>query len=223
MHRCMVLLGVFLFSTGVFAGDWEFIKDDKGVKTYRREVKDSPLKQFKGVMLMNAPISKVAHVLIKSDVETRLRWTSRLAKFMVFEESSHRLVYYTAFDMPFPISDRDYVIEGKLNIDKQNNRVVVDMQSTTHPDAPETPGVRALLTSSQYVFEPRPGGKTLVTVDISTDPKGLLPSWLVNAIQAGWPTKTLSALEVEAMRPDRPHHELIRKSFEKQISQSMAH
>ncbi len=213
MKRFFIVFCLCLSSVGALASDWVFIKEEKRVKTYRRDVPDSPLKQFKGEMLMNAPLSKVAHVLIKSDTETRLRWTSRLFKFSVFEEEADRLVYYTAFDLPWPIADRDYVLEGKLNIDNKNNRVVVDIASVKHAKAPPTVGVRAVIDKSSYVFEPRPGGKTFVTVDISTDPKGLLPSWLVNAIQKGWPTKTLSAMEVEAMKPGTPHHELIRQQL----------
>ena len=114
MKRFFIVFCLCLSSVGALASDWVFIKEEKRVKTYRRDVPDSPLKQFKGEMLMNAPLSKVAHVLIKSDTETRLRWTSRLFKFSVFEEEADRLVYYTAFDLPWPIADRDYVLEGKL-------------------------------------------------------------------------------------------------------------
>jgi hypothetical protein len=55
-------------------------------------------------------------------------------------------------------------------------------------------GVRANLIRSKYELIPKGKQQTIVIVEIHTDPKGLIPTWLVNAIQKGWPRKTLVAL-----------------------------
>ncbi len=36
--------------------------------------------------------------------------------------------------------------------------------------------------------------QTLVVVEVTTDPKGSLPSFVVNLVQQGWPRKTIVGL-----------------------------
>ena len=77
----------------------------------------------------------------------------------------------------------------------QSENIYISIKSTKHSKAPETVGVRAQLNQSKYLLEPLGENKTRVTVEIHTDPKGLLPAWLVNLIQKGWPVKTLNNLK----------------------------
>ena len=35
-----------------------------------------------------------------------------------------------------------------------------------------------------------------------TDPKGMLPAFIVNMIQKDWPRKSINALKARAMKPD---------------------
>ena len=68
------------------------------------------------------------------------------------------------------------------------------MTSCEHPKAPPTVGVRADLMRSAYRLEPLGAGKTRFSVEIHTDPKGSIPTWLVNMLQKSWPLETLSAV-----------------------------
>ena len=43
---------------------------------------------------------------------------------------------------------------------------------------------------------------TQVIVEIAADPKGSIPSWIVNLTQKNWPNNTLHALEKVATRED---------------------
>ena len=49
--------------------------------------------------------------------------------------------------------------------------------------------------NSVYKLTPVDDGKRCrVEVEIHTDPRGWLPSWLVNLIQKSWPLKTLRGI-----------------------------
>jgi hypothetical protein len=64
--------------------------------------------------------------------------------------------------------------------------------------------VRAQACGTYYKFEAFRGKtKTKLTVEVHTDPKGMLPSWLVNAIQKGWPSKTLNGLVKRARKVNK--------------------
>jgi hypothetical protein len=43
---------------------------------------------------------------------------------------------------------------------------------------------------------------TKVIVEIAADPRGSIPSWIVNLTQKNWPTHTLHALEKVSSRDD---------------------
>jgi hypothetical protein len=62
-----------------------------------------------------------------------------------------------------------------------------------------------------YRFEAIPGtNKTTLEVEVHTDPKGMLPSWLVNIIQKKWPSKTLLTLaKVASDASVEPHPDFI--------------
>ena len=123
----------------------------------------------------------------------------RLSTTKVLEvKNKYERITYGAFDLPWPISDRDYVYHVKAS--KQGENVYIAIKSATHSDAPGTVGVRAHLNNSNYVLEPLGDNKTKVTVEIHTDPKGLLPSWLVNLIQKSWPVKTLNGIRKQTAK-----------------------
>ena len=94
--------------------------------------------------------------------------------------------------LPWPISDRDYVYHAKAT--NQGESVILSIKSMTHRKAPKTVGVRAHLHRCTYTLVPKDGNRTHVTVEVHTDPKGILPNWLVNLIQKKWPIKTLSGI-----------------------------
>ena len=207
-------VALFLIAGSAQASDWQFLKTKKDVKVYKKEVPGSPLVAFKGIMVMPTPIAKVAQVLLDTDTETKKQWIDMIEEFRVLEEGDYYGVSYSSYGLPWPLADRDYVVRSELVIDNQKNQVTVELKSVDHPKAPATSGVRATLIGSRYLLQPMGEDKTLVTVEIQTDPKGMLPSWLVNLIQADWPSNTLSALAEQAAKPGIIDHPLVKKELQ---------
>ncbi len=194
--------------TGYSEPKWEKIRDDANMQIYRGVVAGSPLTAFKGVRVMDAKITKIVEVIVSEDTAMRKNWVDRLSKFDVLEKrSANDWTFYAAYDMPWPIDNRDYVIDGKMSIDPAQNQVLISMKSVQHAKGPKTVGVRAELMDSTYKLVPLPGDKTEVTVTIQTDPRGELPPWLVNLIQKSWPANTLTKLEATARGPGIKEHE----------------
>ena len=75
------------------------------------------------------------------------------------------------------------------------------MNSLDWPNGPKTVGVRAELKKSLYTLTPMGANMTKVEVEILSDPKGLIPKWLVNLIQKSWPHKTLMAIKAQVEKP----------------------
>jgi len=188
------------------------VKD--GAQTYEAAIPGTALFAFKGTKTMNIPITKLAGVLLDERAEVRKNWVDLCNNFVILEKySPYHAVTYSSYDLPWPIADRDYVLDTALTINNDANEIVVDLKSVEHAKAPGTVGVRAYLTKSLYKLVPKPNNTTEVTVEIQTDPKGELPKWLVNLIQRSWPSNTLKKLEAQALKPDTKESELIKKEF----------
>jgi hypothetical protein len=213
----LVLKMVVLLSlvANAFALDksWEQIDDSDGIKVWRKDIEGSPVKAFRGEITLDASVSKISWVL--ADNKHRKDWVDRLETVVGLEKkSADKAVVYQSFDLPFPISDRDMVIQGSFVIDNKAQKVYLNLKSVEHPKAPETVGVRAQLHHSKYVLTPVNGGKqTKVEVEILTDPKGLLPKWLVNIIQKKWPYKTLMGLKNQVNKPFVKDYKYVSKRF----------
>jgi hypothetical protein len=214
LWKAGLVLGLGLMSQFAFAGSkWELVSEKDGIKVYRMEVPGSPLVAFKGVKVMPVPITKVAQVILDEDTEKKKEWIDMIKDFKIVQKGTFESVTYSAYDLPWPMTDRDYVVQSNLKIDNEANQVVIELKSVEHAKAPKTIGVRAELVRSLYKLVPRPGRTTEVTVEIQTDPKGDLPKWLVNVIQKGWPANTLKKMEMQALRPDMKENELIKAKF----------
>ena len=210
MRFLAVLTALFWFLTPVtaFAGDWEQINDEAGVKVSKMSVEGSPLVAFKGETTFEQPIRRVLHVLL--DNEHREEWVGRLYTNHIVERTTDfDYVLYQAFELPAIFSDRDYVYHGVCTEDAETGVVTLAMQSIEHEKAPETVGVRAELLNSKYVLTPsEDGSSTHVVVEIHTDPKGMMPNWLTNMIQKDWPVDTLNGIRGQFGKDHMGEHAL---------------
>ena len=187
-------------AVGADESKWEEINKAEGIVVSRRHVEGSPLVAFRGVAEVDASIERILWVLVDND--HRRDWVDRLLKSERLEEiTEHEFIVYQVFDVPIGMSKRDFVYRGKAVFKPETGQVVLDMHSVKHRRSPKTAGVRADLINSRYVLTPTGnGGKTRVEVEIHTDPKGWLPTWIVNLIQKSWPLKTLRSLRKQVVK-----------------------
>ena len=209
MNKLNISLFALIFLTNVaHAADasWETLSVEDGFTTQRKVVAGSDMFAFRGEMITEVSIAELMTVFL--DTDRRKDWVDK------FESSSDLSVdgefsktYYIRFDLPFPITDRDYVLSAEGKIDDANRVVTTLIKSVDHQKAPaDDCCVRANALGTFYRFAQLPNGKTKLEVEVHTDPKGSLPSWLVNVIQKSWPRKTLQALVREAKKNNVPKH-----------------
>lgn len=204
MHLRTSLLALVLLlptiPTSVGAGEsWEHVNREDGVEVYRKESSSSPLVAFKGVTVMDAPLDKILWIL--ADNDHRTEWIDLCAESRVLEQvSQHEFVIYQRYSLPWYLTDRDYVYRAQAVRDADGT-VRLNLASCEHPKAPATIGIRAQLIESSYVLTPLGANRTRVSVEIHTDPKGMVPDWLVNLVQKSWPLKTLQGIRSQLSQP----------------------
>lgn len=173
---------------------WEYVGTDDGVVVYRKPVDGSDTVAFRGVTYASLPIGKL--VAIYSDPAEREHWVDRYVEHVTFEKTVDAETYWIHFGLPWPVSDRDYVLHSEATRDRASRTYTVQIKSVTHPKKAEDDCcIRAIAYRTFFEFTAIPGEeRTKIAVEVHTDPKGSLPSWLVNLIQKSWPAETLNGL-----------------------------
>ena len=189
-------------------------ENEKSEFTIIVEKKNSPedeVNTYRGTTTMPISIERIAYVL--DDTESKKEWVSRLKEETRLEEnpSSYRSIAYQHYNLSWPVSDRDYVIESKWTVmkDMKLPTAILSIKSIIRDDVPEIEGrVRGQLDHLVYKLEKLKSNQTRVTVEIMVNPKGLLPNFMINLIQKEWPITTLRQLNAQALKGSAIHEKL---------------
>lgn len=200
-------LAAMLVSSIAFAQQWEEVGTIDGVEVAKKRVPGSDLFAFRGEVIAEVHIGRLMSIF--KNPNERSKWVAKYADHKTLEKTSTFEEYWIHFDVPFPASDRDYVLRSDGHPEPSKRRYVCKIKSIERADAGENDCcVRATANGTYYRFEALPGDKprTKLYVEVHTDPKGMLPDWLVNMIQKKWPSDTLNGLIREATRGDVAIH-----------------
>lgn len=184
-----------------WAGDWKQIDDTEGIVTSRKEVEGSSMLAFRGEGDSAVPIGKIVAVLL--DPTLGPEWVDLQVKSVeLARPSATESRLYQVYDLSWPISDRDYVLRRKVSFDPAAKVVTVTYNSVEDAAMPEQDCcVRATAHRTYWRLTATPTG-THLEVEVHTDPKGMLPAWMVNMVQKGWPRNSITGLTTRANQGD---------------------
>jgi hypothetical protein len=180
---------------------WELDGDDHGVKVYRWTPPGSDLFAFRVEGEIDTTVPKLVQVL--TDTEHRTAWAPALTEtYVVRWISPVERIEYNRVRTPWPIRDRDFVIQGKAEFDGQGG-----VELRFHSIQDETIGdkgpVRGEAYDSTYKLTPIDDRKrTKLEYRMLIDPKGSLPRFIVNMYQSRFPKNLMLALQRQAHRTD---------------------
>lgn len=189
---------------------WEQFDEEDGVRMFRRDVPGSSIVGLRGEAFVAAPIARVASVL--ADRKRSTEWIDRLVKTKVLRElSESEAINWNHVKTPSPLKDRDFVFKSVITTDPAKKKVVFSYFSVTDPLAPEYDAyVRGSFKSGKFELTMaertnKDGSKTkgtIVVAEVVVDPRGSVPTFIVNMVQKSWPHKTLTALRKQVAKPD---------------------
>jgi hypothetical protein len=192
------------------SASWETIRNDAGIQVSRKVVPGSPFVAFRGEGDVDAPLLAVADVLV--DIPHENQWMDSVREARILRKvTDTEYIMYSHLGTPPTLTDREFVADVRVTIDSSRRGLTVDMHSVDDPAAPHTDFVRGLLTESSFILRTNPDGHTThVIAEIHCDPKGNLPSWVVNFFQRSWGYNTLTSLRKQVARGQAPVHPLLR-------------
>jgi len=207
MRIVVVLIGVLslLVSAPVQAGGgagWDALGTKSGVQVERKVMPDSPLFAFRGEGTFDVDIGRLVSVLKNADIA--VEWVDLMTEHTVLKQvGENKNLIYESYGLPWPISDRDYLMHEQYNYDDAKKVFTISYESVE--DAAKPPRedhVRAMAFRTFWRLTMVDSDTTHVEVEVFTDPKGSLPAWLINLIQKDWPWKTIDGLVKRSQKND---------------------
>jgi hypothetical protein len=179
---------------------WELVGTKDDIVSYRREVEGSPVIAIRGEAVVDASIVRVASVLL--DTARLPQWMDRLAEARrIRTENARHYVEYDRATVPFPLSNRDFVVETRVEVDAAKKQLLLKAHSVVDPSAPVTGLVRGEVLASTFTLTALDHGqRTRVVAEVHTDPKGSIPKWMVNLTQKSWAHTTIMGLRAQARK-----------------------
>lgn len=171
----------------VRTGTWTKIDSKRGTDRFFMQQEGSPICLVKGSTVINASFEVVVSLMCDFDLFADMM---QICDEMNYERriveriDEHQGVFYGAFRLPAFLWNRDFAWRGSWAI-LPGREAVVLAKSTEHQDAPARESdrlVRGEISYSGYWIKELESGQVSVDYVVQADPKGNLPSWVVNIV-----------------------------------------
>lgn len=173
--------------------EWKLVRSKENIEVYSRMSDDDKLKEIRIKGRIKSTLSEV--VLALEDVEAQKEWVLRTIDARLLDSHSiGHLIYYVSTDMPFPIQDRDLVVEYIRSQDLRT-KVITTISKAVPTFINKAEGfVRIPLFDATYILTPHHDDWIELEYFMKIDPGGALPLWLVNMAVAKGPMNSIEAL-----------------------------
>lgn len=188
-------------------GEWTLRKEADHIRVYTIDQPDSSFKAFKAVAVLDAPIENLMAVMVNPG--SCVEWVHNCTESYAFGDGEfHDRFAYSVNDMPWPVTDRDYVLRIRTRGNQASGEIVMDLNAMPEQRAENGSRVRVDRSDTLYRFTPE-GDKTRMVWVQHTDPNGSLPGWLVNSLLVDIPVRSMEELERVANREKYQGYELV--------------
>jgi hypothetical protein len=188
-------LGLFIFISFLMgeelpAQKWDFVKEKDGIKIYTRLEPNSSLKSYMGVVDLQAPVEKINSMMGNPDNFDW--WDKDIKEIKVIGYEPEKFIkYYLVYDVPWPLTDRDLVVEAKITRDPVTGKRVVHAQPLPNVIPEKKDLIRIKKYWQKWTVQPMDKGIVHVTLEGFVDPGGSIPAWLYNMVITETPLKVI--------------------------------
>ncbi len=179
--------------------DWILKTDKEGIKVFTKNIENSSLKVSKTVCVINASLSRITAVLL--DINSSADWVYSTKKATLLKQLNPlELYYYSEVSVPWPASNRDYVVHMKVSQDEKTKSVsVVGENKPTYLPVVKNI-VRIQQSYTKWSMTPLQNGQVQIEYYLQVDPGGIVPAWLINMFSTKGPFETFKNLRLQVKK-----------------------
>ena len=215
MKQFYTLLFILLTTPNIIhaqTNNWDLIESNNNMEVYSRMPEDSQYKELKIKLNVEAPLSSVIAVL--DNVDNYTDWIySCTEAFFVKKKVDGKSKYYVQMDFPWPLSDRDMVMNSVMTQDTETLEIKIDSKAIEGYVDEREDVVRITDGLIKWRIKPISTSTSQIEYYVKSYPGGQLPGWLVNMSISLGPKKTMSALREKVEKIEVPKDKIYIKDF----------
>lgn len=199
-----VLVGVCSAVWAAEQGDpYQKFDSVRGIDLYRFDTPGEDMPGFRGEVVIDRPLEDVLQVL--RDVEHHTEWMHRCAVSEILQTiSDDRAIVYNRTDVPWPVADRDVVLDTRFETASEGRLVILTFENTDPNLRPPPPRVvRMPKLSGFYRLWKMDANTTKVVYQVEADIGGRVPKWIAERVARDMPYETLSRLRARVRQQAR--------------------
>lgn len=174
--------------------EWEFVKEKDGIKVYTRKEANSSLKSFRGVADLHCAPEKVNNLI--GNVKNVDWWDKNVKELKILSYEKEKVNrYYIVYDTPWPLADRDLVVEAFITNDPVTKTRSV-RSVPLNGVIPEKEGLVRIKNYRQtWVIQTMGPNLVHIVLEGYVDPGGSIPDWLYNMVITETPLKVIHGIQ----------------------------
>lgn len=195
LWRMLVWIALLGINHAVAADDgWVLARDRAGIQVWTRAVPDYPTREFKATTTVKTTLGGLVALIM--DTANAPQWVYRTSRIdLLKRDDTKGLFLIQAYmDFPWPMSNRDAVMEGSISQDAKGV-VTVKSHGVESSVYPVPSGyVRMVDMVGNWRFKPLKDGMVEITMLGRANPGGSIPASVINLLVHETPYKTLQGL-----------------------------
>ena len=170
---------------------WELRRNENGITIYSQ--RHDKIVQLRLLTEFNAtPASLEAQL---QNINNYVNWVYGNKRSGIIKKiNDNDIIYFTEAHLPWPIQDRDLVIELNIKPATANEPLTITAKSIDGILPPKKHFIRVPYSLATWRIFPAPGNKIRIDYTFSLDPGGSIPGWLVNMTIAKGPYESFLKL-----------------------------
>ena len=170
------------------------------IKVWTIQDSQNPIMMYKAETTLNVPIEQAVALIL--DVDHAMEWVPFLSQMKVLsrDDKKGEFQLYMVLDFPFPLKDRDLVVQGKMSKDAQG---IISIQNKAIKKGYmlNKNYVRLNQYEGDWSFQKLGPQKVKVSTYGYANPEGSIPLSVVNMFVQQQPYQMLQKMKVELEKP----------------------
>ena len=167
----------------------------QGIKVWTYQTKDNPMLEYRAETTLNTTLENATGLIL--DVERGKKWIPYMSDIQVIErdDKAGEFIIYCRIDFPFPLNDRDVVIQSNYRKDSYG-RIIIKNKAINDPRVPiKNNVIRISDYEGDWIMTKLSAKQVKVTTSGFADPAGAIPTSFVNTFVEQQPYQMLQRMK----------------------------